>query len=551
MEREDFIDGIPGTELLVDIKKDKEVVEAAEIVYIPTPTKCGADPLGWRRYKKYWQLFVVSLYACCFAYGENNLGAAWTTVSDDIGVNMDNMNGGSALNWLLLGFFNVLWIPTAMKIGRRPVFIATSLISACAMVWLGKCNGTAEWYLAMTLNGVGVAGYEAMIQLTIFDTFFVHERGRALAVYLFSQQIGAVIGLVSGGAQADTIGWRWSQFVVAIADAVIFCLFIFTFQESLFPRFLFERADHARFLEQVKSGEIEYLDQSESPNQSIQKMSKNEDIKVGLDDDLSVCEAPNIEDFPAPSWKQIITKWWVYYPEDKTTYWQYFRRPFILFTFPNILYSGFCFGFGATAGMLSFSTVAEILMDDPYNYSTSTTGLMCLGSLVGSCLGALAGSLSDYIVIFFAKRNNGVKEPEMRLYAMIFPFCFGAIGYMMYGWGAEQQDPWPVISVGIGFMTAQQVSSCSIATSYAMDCFRGISGELVVVLAIFSACINFAVSYSCQEFLTAVGYGWLMFFWGMLVLTSNASAVLMMFVGKRWRKFSSERYFKFVEEGKQ
>lgn len=550
MEREEFVNGVPGTELLVDIKKDNEnVIEGAEIVYIPPPTECGADPLGWPRYKKYWQLFVVSLYACCFAYGENNSGAAWTTVSEDIGVNMNNMNGGSALNWLLLGFFNVLWIPTAMKIGRKPVFIATTVIASCAMVWIGKCNGNAQWFLAMTVNGLGVAGYEAMIQLTIFDTFFVHERGRALAVYLSSQQLGSVIGLVSGGAQADTIGWRWSQYIVAIADAVVFVLFVFTFQETLFPRFLFERGEHSKFLEQMKSGEVEYLD--DSPQTSTHLLDRKENIEVDLTDGVSEYEIPNAQDFPAPSWGKIVTKWWVYYPQDKTTFWQYFRRPFILFTFPNILYAGFNFGFGGTAGMLSFSTIAEILMEDPYNYSTSTTGLMCLGSLVGSGLGGLAGSLSDYIVIFFAKRNNGVKEPEMRLFAMIFPFCFGAIGYMMYGWGAEQGDAWPVISVGIGFMTAQQVSSCSIATSYAMDCFRGISGELVVVLAIFSACINFAVSYSCQEFLTAVGYGWLMFFWAMLVLSANASAVLVMFQGKSWRKRSADKYFKFVAEGKQ
>lgn len=553
MERENFVDGIPGTELLVKIEKNQtDSVKDIEIVNIPAPTSCAGDPLAWPRLKKFWQLFVVSLYACCFAFGENNLGAAWTTVSDDIGVNMDNMNGGSALNWLLLGFFNVLWIPTAMKLGRRPVFIATTSIALCAMVWIGKCNGTASWFLAMTLNGLGVAGYEAMIQLSIFDTFFIHERGRALAVYLFSQQIGGVIGLVSGGAIADSIGWRWSQYIVAIADAVILLIFIFTFQESLFPRFLFDRVEHTKYLEAVKSGEIEYT--SDGLNLSEEVIKDKETYKLSLEqevDSITEYNESNPDDFPRQSFKKSILKWWVYYPQDKTTFWQYFRRPFILFTFPNILYAGFNFGFGGTAGMLSFSTIAEILMDEPYNYSTSTTGLMCLGSLVGCCLGWASGSASDYIVIYFAKRNNGIKEPEMRLYAMIFPFIFGSIGYMMYGWGAQQEDKWPVISVGIGFMTAQQVSSCSIATSYAMDCFRGISGELVVVLAIFSALINFAVSYSCQEFLTAVGYGWLMFFWGMLVLTANGSCVLVMKYGKGWRKRSANRYFKFVEEGKQ
>lgn len=28
---------------------------------------------------------------------------------------------------------------------------------------------------------------------------------------------------------------------------------------------------------------------------------------------------------------------WSYQPEDKTTYWQYFMRPFFLFAFPNVV----------------------------------------------------------------------------------------------------------------------------------------------------------------------------------------------------------------------
>ena len=545
MEREDFIDGVPGTELLVDLKKDRDVVEAAEIVCIPTPTTCGADPLGWRRYKKYWQLFVVSLYACCFAYSENNLVATWTTVSVNIDVGTENMRGGSSLYWLLFGFFNVFWIPAAMKIGRRPVFIATTLISACSMVWLGKCSNNAELSLVIILNSVGVAGYEAIIQLFIFDTFFVHERGRALAVYLFSQQIGGIIGLVSRGSRADTVGWNWSR-SVAVADVVIFCLFIFTFQESLFPRFLFEKAGRAKSLEQFKSGEIKDLNQSSNP--SIQKMTKNEEIEVGLDDSPTKYEAPNIKDFPGPSWKQLLAKWWVYYPDDKVTYWQYLLRPFTLFTFSSMLYSGFCFGFGAATGMLSFSTIAKILMDDPYNFSTSA---MCTSSLAGSCLGALIGFLSDYTLIYFAKRNNGVREPELRFCAMIPPYSLLALAYFLCHLVATEKDSWLINSVGIGLMTAHHVSSCSIATSYAMDCFRGSSGEFVGVLAIFSACMKFVVSYLCQGSFSTARYGWLMYFWSFLLYVTSIWAIWILFVGKRWRKLNSERYFKFVEEGKQ
>lgn len=116
-----------------------------DIVLIPQPTTYAGDPLNWPVWKKYYQLFLLALYACAFSYGENTLGAAWETVSEDTGVSLTNMNGGSALNYLLLGFCNIYWIPTAMKIGRRPVFLVTTTICMCAGVWLGRLNGTASW----------------------------------------------------------------------------------------------------------------------------------------------------------------------------------------------------------------------------------------------------------------------------------------------------------------------------------------------------------------------------------------------------------------------
>jgi hypothetical protein len=62
----------------------------------------------------------------------------------------------------------------------------------CAAIWLGRFKGTAQWMLAMSLNGIGTSAYQAVIQLAIFDMFFVHDRGRMLAVYLFGQQLGSM-----------------------------------------------------------------------------------------------------------------------------------------------------------------------------------------------------------------------------------------------------------------------------------------------------------------------------------------------------------------------
>lgn len=85
------------------------------------------------------------------------------------------------------------------------------------------------------------------------------------------------------------------------------------------------------------------------------------------------------------------------------------------------------------------------------------------------------GSLSDWVVIFLAKRNGGYKEPEMRLWTYIFPFIFSSVGYFTYGWAATNGDHWIAIAIGLCCLIAHQVSVTSMATAYAMESFDGVS----------------------------------------------------------------------------
>jgi hypothetical protein len=119
--------------------------------------------------------------------------------------------------------------------------------------------------------------------------------------------------------------------------------------------------------------------------------------------------------------------------------------------------------------------VSEIMTNEPYNFSTTATGLMFLSALVGSIFGYLTGVFADTIVVFLARRNGGVKEPEMRLWTLCISFIYAGIGYLLYGWAADAGLPWIAVAIGLGAMIAHQVSACSIATAYAMDCFPGVS----------------------------------------------------------------------------
>ncbi|KAJ5153092.1 uncharacterized protein N7482_009570 [Penicillium canariense] len=532
---DDMLADAPGTVYLVDVSHTSHDTAHAghqDILLIPQPSPSLADPLNWPRFKKLWSLFLISAYACVFSFGENNWGASWTLISEDTGVSLTNMNGGSALNYLLLGFFNIIWIPTAMKLGRKIVYILSLVVLLGGSLWGGFYHGTAQYYIMLAIQGIGTAAYQALIQLTIFDMFFTHERGRMVAIYIFFQQLGSILGLILGGYISDGIGWRWSSPIVAIACGILILLFILTFDDTMFPRYRFN---------QILNSE---------PSQSTSHTVQKKVLEKGAQIEPPVSELdPNHtrEDRTSRSFRQKMALVH-YFADDRTTWFQYFRRPFYLFAFPNIVLAGIQFAFGCTAGIVSFNTISEIMTEPPYNWSAGSTGLLFLAALIGNFLGMGVGSLSDWIVLILARRNKGYKEPEMRIWTYIFPLCFGAVGYFTYGWAATNGDNWISIAVALCCLIAQQVSVTSLATAYAMECFDGISGELVVVLAICSSLINFAISYSVQPFIDATSYGWAFTCYGILVVLSILMGVPMIIWGKAWRRKCKGRYELFLAE---
>ncbi|KAI5240099.1 MFS general substrate transporter [Aureobasidium subglaciale] len=258
-----------------------------------------------------------------------------------------------------------------------------------------------------------------------------------LSFYLFGQQPGSMLGLITGGIISDQLGWRWTQYCVAVIDGGVLVLLFFTFEETLFSRFIFEKIQGVLPVTEGRSSPAELS----GGNSDLDE--KDVDRVVTVQSNSHDIQQRNL---PRQTYAQEL-KLWVHFPENKTTYMQYFRRPFALFLSPNVVISGCIFAVGCTAVIVSFYTISEILTEPPYDWSTSSTGLVFLAALVG-----------NFIVIRLSRRNGGVKEPEMRLWKLCFSFVYAAVGYMMYGWGAQTGAHWMTIAFGVGCMIAHQVS---------------------------------------------------------------------------------------------
>jgi hypothetical protein len=95
----------------------------------------------------------------------------------------------------------------------------------------------------------------------------------------------------------------------------------------MFPRFLFDKRDELSSTEHGVAVD------------DMSKPTDEEDGKKGLAPTHTAASERVGEIHPGyekRTWTQKL-RLWEYQPEDKTTYWQYFKRPFFLFAFPNVV----------------------------------------------------------------------------------------------------------------------------------------------------------------------------------------------------------------------
>ena len=120
-------------------------------------------------------------------------------------------------------------------------------------------------------------------------------------------------------------------------------------------------------------------------------------------------------------------------------------RPFYLCLFPIVEFAAFVVSWTASCFLTINLTQSQAFSSPPYNYSSSKIGVFNVAILIGAMIGLFtAGPLSDFIAAKMTKRNNGVREPEMRLLAMIPYVIIMIIGNIVVAVGCEKGWDWKV-----------------------------------------------------------------------------------------------------------
>ena len=110
-------------------------------------------------------------------------------------------------------------------------------------------------------------------------------------------------------------------------------------------------------------------------------------------------------------------------------------QPFIaVFTIPGVAYAAIIYGSLLAWFSVLLSVMSIYMTYPPYNFSSRYIGLMNLAPFIGSIIGSIyAGPLSDYCIIQLSKRNDGIYEPEIRLWLALPPVVLTPLALIMFG----------------------------------------------------------------------------------------------------------------------
>ncbi|KAF7529853.1 hypothetical protein PCG10_006184 [Penicillium crustosum] len=163
-----------------------------------------------------------------------------------------------------------------------------------------------------------------------------------------------------------------------------------------------------------------------------------------------------------------------------------FWIPWKMLTFPIVIFSAFVVSWTSSCFLTLNLTQSQAFAKPPYNFDSQTIGFFNFAILIGAFIGlATNGPFSDWISMRATRKNNGVREPEMRLPAMAVYVVIMIIGNFVVAFGYEYKWDWRAIVI-IGYTAAgiQVAVLPAIASTYAVDSYKPVAGSIFVSITV-------------------------------------------------------------------
>ncbi|KAL3472805.1 major facilitator superfamily domain-containing protein [Aspergillus californicus] len=475
---------------------------SVRILLVPQPSDDPNDPLNWPLWKRDLTLFALSLVSVLCATTSSIMAAGTVTLSRYYKESFMSIALLTGYHLCGTGIAGILIVPTARVWGKRHLFVLGHVLMVASCAWAGGSGKNYHSLLwSRIFQGVALAPFEALVNAAVDDLFFIHERGKRMALSNVAVFGAAFLTPVTAGKITKTMGWDWTFYFVAIFMAAALPLTIFLVPETAFKRPNYLELDLERVHDQLQSEPPNGSQHEAENNVGEPKQPSNNNGRSSLNG--STEEGSKQKEIPV---KVTYLQTLKLFNGRKTDehWWKLLLRPFPLFFHPAILWA--CLIQGVIIGWTVFIgvTLAAIFMSAPLWFEEDKTGYMYAGAFIGAMMGLiLSGLLSDSMNSLMIRLNKGRYEPEFRILLVIFQLIFCGIG--MYGFGITANDAarygWLPPDIFFCCVVVGMVMGAVASALYIVDAHRDIVIEAFTCMLIFKNIFSFVLTFYTYDWL--------------------------------------------------
>jgi MFS family permease len=250
-------------------------------------------------------------------------------------------------------------------------------------------------------------------------------------VYTCALSAGASGGIIVAGLISIRNGWRVIYWVATALIGTCTLFVIFTFPETVYLR------DAAANSAIAQDG-ITKLDlESKGP------------VTARIDDTSAFTTTTTTNIPEKRSYASSLRIFSGTYTQESLL--KLFVRPTVFLVLPQILWATLVMS-GTIGFLVAITSNFAPAFEMAYGFEPWQAGLCFFAAIIGAFIGIFAGGyFSDWIADIQTQRNGGVREPEMRLPAILVSVVTAPLALVLYGVGIQYRLHWicPTIALGL------------------------------------------------------------------------------------------------------
>ncbi|KAL2436828.1 hypothetical protein ABEF95_014730 [Exophiala dermatitidis] len=421
----------------------------------PQPTSDPLDPLNWTSFQKHTILAIVMFKYFMFTYITTTTVASFPDLQEQYNISYSQVNWTVAIPALGLAVGPLLFSSLADIFGRRIIFVFGTLMAFGATVGAAKAPNYGGYMAARFFQGLGVSPASTVGLAAINDMFYEHQRGAKIGLWVLAIDSGLLVGPIIGGFM-NIVSAAWVQWLCAILFAVLLVLEILFMPETLYPR-------------NKMLGQLPLATAVDEPAVDIEKVGRRRSdagsVSLTRTKSLSYFNVTPVPGMRHPTYYDSVLRF--------VLTWK-----FLAVTIPVLTY---CFVW--YWWILSVITMLPAAYPD---YKPQIQGLLFLGLLLGTLFAEafLGGSLSDWVCSRLARRNGGVRLPEMRLWLVYPAGLLSAVGLVLWGISIDRAYHWMVGQIAFFLFAAGIQMGNTVVCAYIVDCYPLQSMSIITFYAV-------------------------------------------------------------------